>query len=72
MWPTRKSKALSKHDRVQLTDIFSGGKDLCRNFHMKTMFLIDEKAVDQDTCQEALENFVRSFQKVVDLHSQVY
>lgn len=31
----------------------------------------DEKAVDQDTCQEALENFVRSFQKVVDLHSQL-
>lgn len=40
-------------------------------FSYENNVLIDEKAVDQDTCQEALEHFVRSFQKVVDLHSQV-
>lgn len=28
-------------------------------------------AVDQDTCQETLENLVKAFQNVMDLHSKV-
>ena len=29
------------------------------------------KALDQDTCQETLENLVKAFQNVMDLHSKV-
>ena len=37
----------------------------------ETLFSLDEKVVDQDMCQEALGNFVKSFENVMDLYSRV-
>lgn len=37
----------------------------------ETLFSLDEKVVDQDMCQEALGNFVKSFENVMDLYSRL-